>query len=88
MTINERLAVVETQVTDIRCDTRSLVNALQDNGRPGLITRLDRVEQKIAAQCFWLRTLGTGLALALIKAALDIWVRWEQVIDKVNDITR
>lgn len=74
MTINERLAVLETQMQDIRADTRCIRDVLRDNGRPGLVTRLDRAEQKLKNQCFWLRTLGVVLATAMIKITIDLWL--------------
>ena len=72
-----RLALLEDWIEQIKNDTHEIKRALQGNGRPGLMTRLDRLEQKesVRDRHFWviypiLASLAIGAVWALLTGGI------------------
>jgi hypothetical protein len=85
--VYERLVALETRLEAIQENTEEIKQVLQDNGRPGLVTRVDWMEQRQKSQTFWVETLGVVGVGAVAKGLIDLWTRWGDVLRLINKVS-
>lgn len=70
--IIERLTRIEERVAEVRVDTTELRRGVFGyNGTPGVMTRIDRLEQLERRRSWTIRALFT----AFLGAILSLWIR-------------
>ncbi len=67
--MEERIAVLETQMVEFRTDIGEIKTAVCGNGKPGLKTRVDRLEQRRLI-IDWVLKIVIGGILGIVIAQL------------------